>query len=374
MTEQVAMTDAFRRIYIKVAIVVGVIALLAKGEWFAPFILSALSLYFSISLLRRCVELWPQVSSLTKRKIWRMVIAVRRFYKVPKEVEFLYLITWLFTIIALTILVIVRPAFDIDWFWQIVAALMFISASVDAKQRIEFVIRRVGASKIGMIALAGIGAVIFYLAMASAKEFAHSVTGINPSAFSEFVGVTATLVTPILYFAILIFAAYLWAIAEFFGWLIIPIGATIVRLILQGPFTREDLYQRVMYRLVTGKRLDIAVGGEGIEWRWMVAGMRTFATLMLMVALGTELGVVSGRYNNDIERQLTRLLIFLEYRENSSCSNLRHSERVSYLEGGEYVSVVTSDNTKPHFKVLKCERGGSKQDTHSGGSKQDTHS
>lgn len=305
---------------------------------------------FAKELLLRMWELGRRIRRPLMRRLIRIIRALRRFFAISPEVEFLHLSTILLVLISLGYMLVTKSPAGFDALGNISLGLVCLAAIVDTGRQMIQLTRITWTRTIGKVVLAGIGAALFYVGIAISKHLAHTTTGADPAHFPEFSGLFATLAMPLLYSMLGCLALGLWAIAQ----LVITFIVLVLGSALAGVTSNAPAWKLFLYRLQQGKRPPQNYRAPKRNFKWAIVWMRPTG---LLLSVGLILGAwtyLLEEHGESLEAIAIKGLVMLEYKQGGKCLGIPTQAEVAYLDEG-MVSMAQKKDGRIVFSTHKCE-------------------
>ncbi len=305
---------------------------------------------FIKALLLRIWELGCQIRRPLFRRAIRIIRAMRNFFAIAPEVEFLHVSTILLVLVSFAYILATKNPSGFNMLGQILLGLICIAATVDTGRQVVQLTRITWARTIGKIILAGVGAALFYVATAISKQVAHGITASDPKYYSEFSGLFAALALPILYLLLGSLVLGLWAVVQ----LVIAFIVMVLGGVLSGITSNTLAWKLFLYRLQQGKRPPQSYRAPTVDFRWIVLWMRPVSLILSVGLILSALVYLLNEYGKSLEVIAVKSLVALEYRRGSKCLGLPAEAEVAYLERG-MISVSKKENGQFKFSTQNCE-------------------
>lgn len=344
-----------RMLFVYATIIVLLVVVTRVPQLFGiPIVLGMLA-YFINKLIRRIIVLFPLVWQHLVRKLWRMVIATRQFYKIPDEVEFFHAVTIIVALMSLIYLLATKDANGYGILNYSIAIFLGAAALFDASSRISWLVKKTWAKAIGKLFFAGVGTALVFVAAAIAKQFVREVTHADPQHFQEFVSLLTSIFTPLLFGFALCAAVFTFAILEFVGMsLALGLAVPVLSLIIQS-IVGKPRSERFFYRIRTGKQPPDDYKPEPFEWKGMICFMRPMALVLAIYVVISSMSALTSLASPSAKDWGSHLLVWMHYHTNTDCGNLNRNALIADLDGGNSVSVV-SFGTEISFTNKVCKR------------------
>lgn len=316
-------------------------------------IIFVVSTYLTFKLLRHISKLYPTVNSRIIRKTWKLVIGIRQFYKVSEEVEFFHAMTIVVVLISFIFFLATRNLAGYAHFNSAIVILLSSAAFFDVISRISWLTKKAWAKVVGKAAIAGIGAAIIFVASAAAKKHIGDLTHADPKYFPEYAGLLTSIYTPLLFGIALTGIGLLWACLEFLGvvfiltFIVMPLS-----ILFEHPFSKEYAY-RFFSRLKSGKKSTFNSTNSSPEWKWLIYVMRPIAAAIAIYVIASSFGSLISYFSEGIAHAEKRVLVMMQYRQNSECTNLNEKALIANLKD----NIVSEALVGAHdviFNVKKC--------------------
>lgn len=318
-------------------------------------ILSLLLARFIYILIKRAAKLYPKIYQRALRKTWRLVVAVRQFYRVSEETEFFHALTTIVVLITSLYFFITKDihAFSISN----TAVLLFLGAAAifDVTSRISWLMKKAWAKVIGKAALAGLGAAIIFIATAFAKQNVGELTQAEPEYFPEFIGLLTSLYTPSLFGVALACVVGLLAAFELLSVILIVSFVAIPLYFLISSILSKEHAARFFDRIRFGKSRKIDSENNSAEWRVMIYVMRPIALAIAIYMIASPIAAIFSNFSKDIEQAEKRVLVMMHYHPNTECTNLDKKALVANLKDDGIVSIALT-GSDINFSQQKCVR------------------
>lgn len=313
----------------------------------------AILIYLIYKLLLRASKLYPSVINRSVRKLWRLVIGIREFYKVSEEVEFLHAMTIVVVLISLIFFLLTKNQSGYALFNSIIVILLSSAAFFDVISRISWLTKKAWAKVVGKAVIAGIGAALIFVASAVAKQHINELTHADPKYFPEFSGLLTSIYIPFLIGIALTGIGLLWAFLELLGViLILGFIAMPLSILIQYFFSKE--HAKIFFnRLKSGKSKALD-STDSPEWRWAIYVMRPIAVGIAIYVVASSFGSLISYFSKNIEYAEKRVLVMMHYHQNTDCPKLNKKALVLELKD-DFLSVATISENDIKFDVKNCE-------------------
>jgi hypothetical protein len=231
--------------------------------------------------------------------------------------------------------------------------ILSIAGVGDLIQRGAWLGRQIWSDMAGKVFSLSVGTILFYLAIAKAKTWIHSITHIDPKYLTESTAILSAILLPIVYG---LFGVGLLYLLAFLQMIVLVVFTSAVMLAQQvGPFTGRGNYARMKllwYRLSTGKKPPGGVPPKSSFLDDISVFSRPLSTIAILVAVSDASQTVSENMPKLLPH-IKSVLVALEYRNDSSCIGFEKDAAVVYMEDGN-ISVARPKGDKLDFSVEEC--------------------
>lgn len=337
-----------------IALALILIVLIYFQELSGFIVISIMLLSLVYSLVMRILELYPLVRKKIIRRLWRMVVATRQFYKIPKEVEFFHAIAILVVIASLIWIIATKNKSGYVIFNYILVIILCSAAVFDASARISWLLKKTWARLMGKLVFAGVVALLIFVAASFAKQNVYGLTHADPQSFSEFVGLLTSVYTPLLVGLSVCGFILLLAIVELAGLIWIYMILMVLSMTVQ-PFTGKQFRSKFLYRIRTGKKVSGDEVPKYSDWRSLISLMRPMALIMSICIIVYSVNGITSHYYPEIKNWGKQLLITMHYHQNYECANINRDLQVAKIKGSNMVSVANNES-QISFSIKKCQK------------------
>lgn len=299
------------------------------------------------AIVRYAWRSWRNVWPSALRRGVRVLRGWRRLHELSHFSEFLSSSALIVAVFGLVTLLATGSHVAVSYFTYLTCALLIVSALTDTARLILVIGRIAWARVAGKFVISACSAGILFLSASIAKHVTHSITGVDPSFFIEFVGLLTLLSIPLVCLAIWSVAAGVWS-----GFLFIGI---LVQLAISMIFGVVGSHRpHFAYRLRYGKKSpqgykpSQAVSIEGVSRFMRPIGLLGSIWLASSLMSGVEL--VFNKYG---ERALRSALILTEYHFGTQCAGVSKDTAVAYLGDG-LISVGRQSGRSWEFMLKTC--------------------
>lgn len=209
------------------------------------------SLWIIIPLISTAKHLYPDASASFKLKAWRLVVNIRRYYKLTAINNFLLHVG----AVGIFFVAIIQFVFNtnINFLSYVVAAVLSLSFILDMYHRIRYILSKVWKGILGKIILALFAALALVITNFASRQWVVYTTGLDAKYYGEFINSSSIFFTPF---------SYLFLASLFFLVIIFPeiVGAMIMMFlnpIKEGVSKKRfKNLSKISVRMRTGKRLE----------------------------------------------------------------------------------------------------------------------
>ena len=307
-------------------------------------------------MLHNAIALLPRVLKKLFRKTWRIIRTVRSFYKLPIELEFFYSIIIAFSIIPILYLVIISDAQGFKKILQLAIIPALIAAPLDVIHRISWLIKKTWAKVIGKFFLAGIGVLLAIISTSISRQITKNITEVDSQQLSEFVALLSSIFTPWLYIIALLAIIGLFSTIEF---IFLLAGFIVYMLFLPWAeqLAGKMATQKIMFRIITGKKLRDCSDSKLISTKSMLIFLRPLAIIITAAASGTALLEIGSTESPNTKNLLSQVIVFMHYHPNTDCLNIEKGIMIFELKDEKTISVYRKNNNNTYsFKRQACSR------------------
>jgi len=350
-------SDPFRLAWRAKFILVTVLTMFAVLIFFPAqgglIVLLAVLASFTFKLLQLILNLYPSVINRIIRKIWRLVIGIRQFYKVSEEVEFFHAMTIVIVLISFIFFLITKDLSGYAFFNSAIVILLSSAAFFDVISRISWLTKKAWAKVIGKAAIAGLGAALIFVASAAAKQHIGDLTHADPKYFPEFSGLLTSIYTPLLFGIALTAISLLWASIELLGVVVILSFIVMPLSMLMEHLFSKEYANRFFSRLKAGKKSALNSVDSSPEWTWVIYVMRPIAAIIAIYVIASSFGSSISYFSKGIAYSEKKVLVMMHFRKNTDCTNMSEKALIADLKENE-VSEALIGKSDIIFSVKKC--------------------
>lgn len=186
-----------------------------------------------------------------------------------------------------------------------------------------------------------------FIASSIAKNYANSVTQIDPKYLSDFTGLLTVFFTWIFVLSMIPVGVLLLSACRLMATQLCMLLLTVILLPLSSVYPKIGQLPDYIWQLLTGDTAGFP------KFRFFM--LPAFHFLGAAIACAVLLAPLSllSTYRIELDRLFTQLLVLMDYRPNHGCQAPVGS-RVAFLERG-YVSVATRTGDGYRFSVIQCD-------------------
>ena len=331
-------------------ILFSVLVIVLLNQWKPGLIGFAAVAAIFLGLVLRAKELAYKLKYPLLRRTWRGIFLFRKLFRVSPEVELLHIVTLLLVILSLLYLMSTKDVQGSNLLGNAAVITLLGSVVIDSGHQIFFLTRKAWARTLGKVALAALGATLYFAADAIAKNIIHSITHADPKYFPDAAGILVAGITPMLYLTIGSILAVIWAIAQ-----LTVLGLLIL---LWQPIEvlgiSSHVKDRAAYRIRTGRKAPIGYKAPIFSTNGFLFFMRPFGLLIAVVYLWNSIGAITTAYSAQITSHIQDLVVISEYHDDTLCRGLPINAKVSYLDNG-LISVLEKTGAEMKFSIRPCQ-------------------
>lgn len=308
----------------------------------AVFFLGAL--WVSSPLFVASRALFPDALKSFKMKSWRMVVNIRKYYRLTKINNFLLHVG--------AVGIFVTGTFQVVFNMQISAltygTIVLLSASflLDIYHRVKFIISKVWKGTLGKIGLALYVSIAFTISNFLARYWIVQVTKLEPKYFSEFVNSVTIFFAPVAYLMITITLCFVIILPECVGLLFL----LLFNPLKEGCFKKKfPSLVNLSVRMRTGKHQKNLTYKELALMDSKIMVFRVLAAPFFLISIGYLMTQVDHLSSDFIDKTGRLLLVNYYYHteHNSKLSTMRY-----YKIDGSQTSVAVLKEGKWQFFIL----------------------
>jgi hypothetical protein len=223
----------------------------------------------------------------------------------------------------------------------LIALVIFVIESIRLAKRFAHW-KTVAKALYGALALA-----LGFIASSIAKNYANSLTQIDPKYMSDFTGLLTVFLTWLFMLTtipigIFVLSACRFLLAQLYVSLFIFIQTPLL-----GLYPNIRHLPDLIWRLLTKQKTGFP------KFRFVMLPVFHFVGATIACAAFLSPFSLLAAYHVETEKLLTRLLVFMDYRPNHGC-DVASNSRVIFLERG-YASVATRSGDSYRFSVIYCD-------------------
>lgn len=348
-----ASTRTQRAVFVGLSVVLLLVLLKNYPQIIGIAVLLGTLAVFTKALLFRIWDLARKIRMPLLRRVVRIVRAMRLFFAISPEIEFLHAVTVFLVLVSFAYILASKDPSGFNTLGQVLLGLVCVATALDTGRQIVQLTRVTWARSIGKILLAGIGAALFYIAIAIAKHVVHGITATDPKYYSEFTSLFAMVLMPLLYLVLGSALLALWAIVQ----LVIAFAILALGSIMGGITSNAPTWKHFLYRLQQGKRPPRDYRPPAGDLRWAVVWMRPFGLLLSVGLILSAISYLLQTYEKPLEAAMVKTLVAIEYKGGGKCLGLPAGAEVAYLEKGT-VSIVEQIQQRFSFSTQRCDFPG----------------
>ncbi|MDJ0040647.1 hypothetical protein [Pantoea allii] len=238
-----------------------------------PIFIILIVMWVSVPLAISAAILYPRACQHFKMKSWRLVVELRRYYKLTPINRFvLYAGSFLFMVSFLSQLLLGDDSLFLTVFSFM---LMSISFAIDMYNRSIYIFRKVWSGLLGKTAIALLATLSFVITHYLARRWVYITTDLDPKFFSDFTNIVSIFFTPIAYIFLAGVFSLLIVVPEFIGILLMSFLSPIKENFLRNKFKN---LASLSVRIRTGKRIEKLTSSELVLLNSRVLFFRVFSS------------------------------------------------------------------------------------------------
>ena len=328
---------------------------ITSGSQWQPVVLALIPAAFALMLMRRSWRYWV---TMRRQLLQWEVRTVRSWYAAASRgpfVRLLHVFGFASAVGAIALTVGGAPNFA----HTIMNAVLFVFAMAglcDVLALSSQIVKRTWARAMGKVLALTVSVALAAVSLSLAKNVTHSVAHIDPKYLSEFTVVLTSFFLPLVYVTAVSTALLVYGLIQI---CMMGIVMTVTSLFTAIPPElgrgRRNAARLFWYRLRHGKcppgRIVAPTGFMPDEDIMLVTA--PLSKIALGVVLWSAIHLIMQGLPL-LTPALLNLIVSIEYRSNSSCTNIDMHLPVVYMEDG-YVSVARRSSSGFDFEVVKCE-------------------
>jgi hypothetical protein len=327
---------------------------LTAGTKWQVVILTSMTAVVAVFLMWRC---WRQISALKRQFIRYEIRLVQSWYALTTRSPFVLILHALSFALAFVAIAAVFGAGHVagEFAMHGVLVLLALAGVFDATVLISRIIKQAWVRAAGKLLALKVCVALAAGSLAAAKGIAHAVSHIDPKYLTEFTAVVACCMLPLFYAKAVAFVLLLHAAFQMLLFFLAAAGSALFTLFTlpRRPSPKKPLLL-TLYRLRHGKNPP----GKVLPRPGFLSNEQILqATAPLSKLALAGLLLIGGKAIEDrlplIHPFFAKLLVSMEYRPGSSCTNIDPALPVAYMEDGS-VSVAHTTSGAITFSVRKC--------------------
>lgn len=276
------------------------------------------------------------------RKIVAVLRPFRPFIERPKISEHLfYLASFLTLCLVIEVLVSKKWSGISESLAIWISAASCIGFLMETHTQVKAAVASIWAKVLGKAMLGVLALLANYLSISLAKNFVHLVVHVDPKFFPEFMGIISIGITALIFLAAIQFLVSLLGFLRLVSSYLVVALHQIVSSFAPNAFN-------FVWRVLFGKQARFIAFKHSLFATFSFIG-----SIFLVVALAYPTTLLA-RHSDDMSSILTRILVAVEFRSGSSCTNLKPTSSIAYLDRG-WVSMAEPIPSGFKFSLVQCE-------------------
>ncbi|EKS7212448.1 hypothetical protein J4H00_06755 [Enterobacter ludwigii] len=306
-----------------------------------PVFIALAVIWVSVPLAISAAILYPRACKHFKMKSWRLVVEIRRYYKLTPINRFILYVGSL----ALMFSFLSQFLFGGNSFFLTGFSFLVMSTSfaIDIYNRSIYIFKKIWSGLLGKIIIALLAALSFVITNYLARRWVYITTDLDPKFFSEFNNIVSIFFTPLSYLILVSLFSLVIVIPEFIGITLMSLLSPIKDNFLRNKFKR---LANLSVRMRTGKRIEKLTSSELVLLNSRVLFFRVFSSPIFVCLIFYTFSWTSSITGSfwDTTARLGLVNYYYHAEGTSPISKIRH-----YSYDGEKISTAIFNGSRWEF-------------------------
>ncbi|CCG86000.1 conserved uncharacterized protein [Erwinia piriflorinigrans CFBP 5888] len=286
-----------------------------------PVFIALAVMWVSVPLAISAAILYPRACKHFKMKSWRLVVDIRRYYKLTPINRFVLYIGSL----AFMFFLLGQILFGDDYFFLtgFSFVVMSISFAIDIYNRSIYIFKKIWSGLLGKTIITLLAALSFVITHYLARRWTYITTDLDPKFFSDFTNIVSIFFTPLAYLILMGIFSLVIVIPEFIGIALMSLLTPIKENFLRNKFKK---LANLSVRMRTGKRIEKLTSSELVLLNSRVLFFRILSSPMFVCLIFYTFSWASSITGSfwDSTARLGLVNYYYHAEEKSPISKMRH--------------------------------------------------